>query len=228
MYIDYLLVLAGLLNNGHDCRCVEKPLIAGPCESARSSPFERAIIRRGLLPSQSQLASPVTDNSSSIMTRRQVIIRCSTLLQRCSQARSSCPPPTGGVIYYFASRVPVLSCADRALSGSIDIARRSSSAPLLVHTARRSRSRQIDIAGTKGRVDGEARCDIWFCIGGCRRRRSKSPRLRCASGRLGIDQFGGDELGRRLDQAVAAPVSEPADGLFGQCRAASTRTARTG
>src|SRR5258707_15630876 len=53
----------------------------------------------GCSPAEPASASPVTDNSSSILIQRGNQIRCSTFTAAMQfRSRSSCPPPTGGVI----------------------------------------------------------------------------------------------------------------------------------
>src|SRR5882672_7423471 len=53
----------------------------------------------GCSPPEPASASPVTDNSSSILIQRGNQIRCSTFTAAMQfRPRSSCPPPTGGVI----------------------------------------------------------------------------------------------------------------------------------
>src|SRR5882757_7495238 len=53
----------------------------------------------GCSPAEPASASPVTDNSSSILIQRGNQIRCSTFTAAMQfRPRSSCPPPTGGVI----------------------------------------------------------------------------------------------------------------------------------
>src|SRR6267142_4533733 len=53
----------------------------------------------GCSPAEPASASPVTDNSSSILIQRGNQIRCSTFTAEMQfRPRSSCPPPTGGVI----------------------------------------------------------------------------------------------------------------------------------
>src|SRR6266436_254585 len=70
----------------------------------------------GCSPAEPASASPVTDNSSSILIQRGNQIRCSTFTAAMQfRSRSSCPPPTGGVIstlragchFYLA---PTLAC----------------------------------------------------------------------------------------------------------------------
>src|SRR6267154_861063 len=70
----------------------------------------------GCSPAEPASASPVTDNSSSILIQRGNQIRCSTFTAAMQfRSRSSCPPPTGGCHLYFARRVPFLSCADNSI-----------------------------------------------------------------------------------------------------------------
>src|SRR5258708_26779842 len=53
----------------------------------------------GCSPAEPASASPVTDNSSSILIQRGNQIRCSTFTAAMQfKPRSSCSPPTGGVI----------------------------------------------------------------------------------------------------------------------------------
>src|ERR1700675_1696786 len=53
----------------------------------------------GCSPAEPASASPVTDNSSSILIQRGNQIRCSTFTAAMQfRPRSSCSPPTGGVI----------------------------------------------------------------------------------------------------------------------------------
>ena len=86
----------------------------------------------GCSPAEPASASPVTDNSSSILIQRGNQIRCSTFTAAMQfRSRSSCPPPTGGVIstlragchFYLAptgaSRISAILESSRGLSKTL-------------------------------------------------------------------------------------------------------------
>src|SRR5258707_7530281 len=76
----------------------------------------------GCSPAEPASASPVTDNSSSILIQRGNQIRCSTFTAAMQfRSRSSCPPPTGGCHLYFLRPVPFLYFVHKTCKRNIEM-----------------------------------------------------------------------------------------------------------